>query len=93
MSGAGVAAMAGAQAAIRAIKASGAIVRVEPDEFKKLLSQNRDGLLVHSAGGLFGSRHNYVMGYKGLVFQTSADEALTLPVTLQVVEAKKIWVP
>jgi hypothetical protein len=93
MSVANTGAIAAAAAAAQAIKASGAIVRVAPEEFRKLLNQNPDGLVVHAVGGLFGSRHKYLMGYKGLVFNTSAGEPISLPPRLQVVEARKIWVP
>ncbi len=90
--------MSGAEAATiaaiaQAVKASGAIVRVEPDEFRKLLAQNQDGLVVHAMGGLFSSKHRYLMGYKGLVFHTLDREPISLPVRCQVVEAKKIWIP
>ena len=92
MNGAGAAAAAAAAVA-EAIKASGAIVRVEPEEFLKLLNHNAEGLVVHAPGGLFSRGHKYVMGYKGLAFCTSAREPLPLPSTCQVVEAKKIWIP
>ena len=87
------AAAAAAAAAAQAIKASGAIVRVEPDEFRKLLNRNADGLVVHAMGGLFSPGHKYLMGYKGLAFYTSSREPVPLPGTCQVVEARKIWIP
>ena len=92
MNGAGAAAAAAAAVA-QAIKASGVIVRVEPDEFRKLLDQNAQGLVVHALGGLFSTRHKYLMGYKGLAFYTSAREAILLPSTCQIVEAQRIWIP
>ena len=92
MSGAAGAA-AGAAAVANAIKASGAIVRIEPDEFRKLLDQNPEGLVVHALAGLFSSRHKYLMGYRGLVFYASAGEPISLPGRCQVIEAKKIWTP
>ena len=91
MGGAGAAAAAAAVA--NAIKASGAIVRIEPAEFRKLLNQNPEGLVVHAVGGLFSSRHKYLMGYGGLVFYASVGEPIPLPGRCQVIEAKKIWVP
>ena len=91
MYGGGAAAAAAAAAA--AIKASGAIVQVEPDEFRKLLNQNPDGLVVHAEGGLFSTQHKYLMGYKGLVFHTVTGDPISLPATCQVVEAGKIWIP
>lgn len=87
------AAAAAAAAVAKAVKASGAIVRVEPDEFRKLLGQNAQGLVVHAAGGLFFPGHKYLMGYKGLAFYTSAREAIYVPSTCQIVEANKIWIP
>ena len=92
MNGAAVAAAAAAAVA-KAIKASGAIVRVDPGEFQKLLNHNPEGLVVHAVGGMFSPGHKYLMGYKGLTFYTSAREAIPLPSTCQVVEAEKIWIP
>lgn len=91
MSGAAVA--AAAAAAARATKASGAIVRVEADEFRKLLAQNDSGLIVHAPGGIFGARHKYLMGYKGLVFYTVSHEPVAVPRGCQVVESSRIWIP
>jgi hypothetical protein len=89
----GSAAAAGAAARAKAIKASGAIVRVEPEEFLKLLGQNAHGLVVHTFGGFFSARHKYLMGYQGLAFYAKAHEPLPLPSTCQVVEAKRFWIP
>ena len=90
----GAAAAAAAQAAIaKAIKASGAIVRVEATEFQKLLNQNEHGLVVHAVGGFFSRRDKYIMGYKGLAFYTSSTTPMLVPSTCQIVEAKKIWIP
>ncbi|MGH7731053.1 MAG: hypothetical protein ACRENJ_07370 [Candidatus Eiseniibacteriota bacterium] len=86
-------AAAAAVAVSEAIKASGAIVRVAPAEFQKLMNQNPRGLVVHAVGGLFSRRHKYLMGYQGLVFQASAPEAIPVPGTCQIVEANKIWIP
>ncbi len=86
-------AVAAAAVVARAAKTSGVIVRVEPDEFRRLLGHNAQGLIVHAVGGLFSSRHKYLMGYKGLAFTTSAREAILLPGTCQIVEAMKIWIP
>jgi len=84
---------AAAAAAALAIKASGAIVRVEPAEFQKLLSRNSKGLVVHSLGGVFTKKHRYLMGYEGLAFYTSSREELLIPSGCQVVEAQRIWIP
>jgi hypothetical protein len=86
-------AAAAAAAAAKAIKASGAIVRVAPEEFRKLLDRNSDALVVHSDAGFFSHGHKYLMGYKGLVFYTISSEPMSLSARCQVVEAKKIWLP
>ena len=91
MGGAAVAAAAAAVA--KAIKASGTIVRLHPEEFRKLLQQNPEGLVVHAPPSFFARRHQYLMGYKGLAFYASTPEVISLPVKCQVVEAKKIWIP
>jgi len=44
-------------AAIQAVRASGAIVNVLPDEFQRLLEQNVQGLLVHTQAKYFTRRH------------------------------------
>jgi hypothetical protein len=89
----GGAAAAAAAALARAIKASGAIVRVEAAEFVKLLHHNPEALVVHAPGGFFGGGHRYLTSYKGLAFHTRSSELLVLPATCEVVEAGKIWIP
>ena len=86
-------AAAAAAAVAKALKASGTIVRLAPDEFLKLLEHNAQGLIVHTVGGVFSTRHNYLMGYKGLAFYTSSPEVLPLPGGCQIVEARKMWIP
>lgn len=92
MGGAGAAAAAAAAIA-NAIKASGAIVQVSPEDFQRLLEHNAQGLVVHAAPGFFQKKHRYIMGYKGLAFFTKSREPLVTPRALQVVEANKIWIP
>ena len=87
------AAGAAAAARIQAIKASGAIVRVSPDDFQMLLTRNTQGLVVHRAGWMFGTSHTYLMGYQGLAFYTKATEELRVPSTCTIVEASRIWMP
>ena len=89
----GAAAAAAAAAIARAIKASGAIVRVEPGEFVKLLNRNPNGLVVHAPGGFLRGGEAYLMSYKGLAFYTRSKEAFMLPATVEVIEARQIWIP
>ncbi len=91
--GAGAAAAAGAEAVARAIKASGVIVRVEPDEFVKVLSKQDAPLVVCSTGGLLSTSYQYLLSYKGLAFFTKSHEPLALPPRAEAVLAKSIWIP
>lgn len=86
-------AAAAAAAIAQAIKASGAIVRVEPGEFQRLMNQNAEGLVVHAPGSFFSRGHKYLMGYRGLVFHSVSPELLPIPRGVQLVEAAKIWIP
>jgi len=84
----------GAAAAIaNAIKASGAIVKVEPADFEVILSRAENPLVVYTKGGLFTANHQYLIGYKGLVFYTKSPAELPLPPNTEFVHAKKIWLP
>jgi hypothetical protein len=86
-------AAAGAAAAIAAIKASGVIVIVEPEEFVGILKREPGALVVHAAGGIFSTNYRYLTSYKGLAFYTKAHEPLNLPSGTDLVQAKSIWVP
>ena len=91
---AGAAGANNAQAMIaQAIKASGAIVRVEPEPFLDLVGRADQPLVVTAIGGLFSKNYQYLMGFKGLAFFTKSPMPLTLPGDAMVVEARKIWIP
>jgi glycogen synthase len=77
----------------QAIKASGAIVRVEPEHFLTLLSKVKDPLVVTARGGFIKANHQYLTGYKGLVFFTKSSTPLILPGSAEVVASKQIWIP
>lgn len=89
----GGAAAAAAAARMRAIQASGAIVRLEVGEFERLLIHNPGGVVVHAPGGFLVGGHRYLTSYKGLVFTTKSGEPLSLPGSCEIVEAGRIWVP
>ena len=90
---AGGAAAAAAAAIAQAIKASGAIVAVEPEEFLKIVSRARDPLVVTAEGGFFGRSYQYLSSYKGLAFFTKSPEPLNLPGDAELVVSRKIWIP
>jgi ABC-type branched-subunit amino acid transport system substrate-binding protein len=91
MNGAAVAAAAAAIA--QAIKASGAIVRVEPEGFLEILRRAKDPLVVHAKGGFLSKNHQYLSSYKGLAFFAKSPAALELPASTELVEAGSIWIP
>ena len=97
MSTAGTAAAGSAaaqQAAIaQAIKASGAIIQLEQDEFRKILSKNESPLVVTALGGVFSKNYQYLTSYKGLCFYCKSDTPITLSSDAEVVQSKKIWIP
>jgi len=87
------AAVAAAAAIAQAIKASGAIVKVESEAFRILLAKAKDPLVIYTQGGIFRKDHRYLLGYKGFVFYTISDRELELPGGAEVLTAEKIWVP
>ena len=90
----GAAAGAAAAAAIaQAIKASGAIVNVEPEDFLSSVQRQKEPLVVHATGGFFSTNYQYLTSYKGLAFYTKSANPLDLPGGSEVVLAKKIWIP
>lgn len=91
--GAAGGAAAGAAAIAKAIKASGVIVHIEPDDFVGILKRQPGALVVHATGGFFSTNYQYMTSYKGLAFFTKAPAPLDLPPGTEVVQARKMWVP
>ena len=87
-------AAAGAAAAVaQAIKASGVIVRVEPEDFLSILQRHQEPLVVQATQGFFSTSYQYLSSYKGLAFFTKSAVPLALPAKCEVVLAQKIWIP
>jgi hypothetical protein len=89
---AGAAGAAGAAIA-QATKASGVLVKLDPEEFAKLLIRVKDPLVVIAESGLFRKNFKYLMSYKGLAFFTKSGNPLALPSGAEVVSAGRIWIP
>ena len=86
-------AAAAAAAIARAIKASGVLVQVLPEEFSKLVAISDEPLVVYAPPrGMFSRRHRYLMSYRGLAFYTTSLDALALG-GADVITAKSIWIP
>jgi glycerate kinase len=91
MGAAGGAAVAAAAVA-DAIKASGAIVRVDPANFRKILDKADSPLIVRAEGGFLSKNYQYLTAYKGLVFYTKSSSELMFG-DVEIIMAKKIWIP
>lgn len=91
--GAAGGAAAAAAAIANAIKASGAIIKVEPAEFRKILDRCEKPLVVIATGGVFSKHYRYLTSYKGLYFFTKSKETLHLPGDVETVPADTIWIP
>jgi hypothetical protein len=87
------AAHAAAAAAINAIKASGAIVQVAPEDFQRLVMRLDDPLVVVNESSFFGTRYKYLTAYKGLVFYTKSREPLSVGGRAELIRAQRIWIP
>ncbi len=85
---------AAAAAIAQAVKASGAIVRMEPNDFLQIVGRAESPLVVTAVSRVFGrTRYKYLTSYRGLVFYTRSPSQLPLPAAAQQVHAKAIWVP
>lgn len=79
-------------AVIQALKASGVIVSVTPDEFRKVLYMAENPLVVTATAKFFGTTYRYLTTYRGLAFFTKSKEPIELGMA-EVIAAKTIWVP
>jgi hypothetical protein len=86
-------AAAAAAAIANAIKASGVLVRVEPDDFLAVAGRQKQPLVVHATSGFMRTTYQYIVSYKGMAFFTKSATPLHLPGDAEVVLAKKIWLP
>ncbi len=79
---------------VRAAQTLGAIVKVKPDNFLRIISRPHEALVVYSISwGLFRKYYQYLTSYKGLVFYTGCYTELQLPEDIELVEAESIWIP
>ena len=81
-----------AAAIANAIKASGAIVWLDPANFRKILDMADSPLVVRAEGGLFSKNYQYLTAHKGLVFYTKSPTELMFG-DVEIIMAKKIWIP
>ncbi len=84
---------AGAAAIANAIKASGAIVRVENDDFLTVIEKAEKPLVVMKLKSFWSPSYKYISSYKGLAFFTKSAESLRLPSDVELIVAKSISIP
>jgi hypothetical protein len=83
-----------AAAIANAIKASGAIVRVEPEAFLEILTRAETPLVITNEQKVFFKvSHQYLTSYRGFVFHAKSPTPLTIPDWCEVVTAKSVWIP
>jgi len=87
------AAAAAAAAIAQAIKASGAIVRVSPQDFENILGKSDEPLVICATGGLFSKNYQYLTSYKGFAFFTKCPAPLMFSPKVETIVANKIWIP
>lgn len=93
--GAGAAAAAAAAAIANAIKASGAIVEVDPEVFMTILTRERDSrpIVIMSQAGIIRTSYRYLTACRGFIFYTKSADPLMLPGSADLITARKIWTP
>ena len=77
----------------QAIKASGAIISLEPNDFFTVVSRVEKPAVVLATSGFRKKTYQYLTGYKGLIFYTKTKEPLQLSSSAEVIVARKIWIP
>lgn len=80
-------------AMVRAVRASGVIVKVLPEEFLSIVRRVPEPLVVAAQTGIFGKKYQYLTSYKGLAFFAQSVTPLMLPRTVETVLAERIWIP
>ena len=80
-------------ALVQAIRASGAIVRVEAREFERIVRKVDEAIVIRARPGMFSKHNQYLTAYRGFVFHTRTRDDLQFASSVEIVEAKRIWVP
>lgn len=84
---------AAAEAIANAIKASGVLITVSPEDFDVILRKNEKPLVISATGGIFRTNYKYLTSYKGFAFFTKCPAPLMFPPKIEVIVAEKIWIP
>lgn len=85
---------AAAAAIAAAIKASGAIVKMQPRDFQQIVGRADDPVVVLATSKFLGkTTYKYLTSYKGLAFFTKTSQQLPLGSGVELVSAKSMWMP
>lgn len=90
---AGEAAVSAAGAVVQAIKGSGAMVNLAPNDFIALVSRCSSPLVVMAKGKFSTTKFQYLTSYKGIAFFTKSPSPLDLPMDAERIVAEKMWLP
>jgi hypothetical protein len=80
-------------AMIQAIRASGAIVRVEARDFDRIVRSAGDALVIRARPSAFSRKYHYMTSYRGFIFYTRTREQLQFASSVEVIEAKTVYAP
>ena len=84
---------AAAQAIANAIKASGVLVSVSPEDFDAILRKSEKPLVIAATGGFISTNYQYLTSYKGFAFFAKCPAPLMFSPKVEVIVARKIWIP
>jgi hypothetical protein len=82
-----------AAAIANAIKASGAIIRVENRDFQSIIQRSQKPLVVVSGKSFWSPSYKYLSSYKGLAFYTKSSQPLNLPGDSEIISCNQIYIP
>jgi len=78
---------------VQAIRASGVVVQMPPQDFLTILGKSERPLVVMAPGRFLAPKYQYLTAHKGLAFYTRSKEPLRLPQDVELIEARSIWIP
>jgi hypothetical protein len=86
---------AAAAAAIiaEANKASGAIVKVEPEAFRSIVDHCEKPLIIARKSTFISTSYQYLTSYRGFIFYTRSKDPLLFKSTAEMVKTDRIWIP
>ncbi len=68
-------------------------MRVQPEDFQKILTRQEEPLIVRAEGGFCGFAYKYLTSYRGLAFFCKSREELRLLARSQLILAEKMSMP